>query len=286
MSFKDILVHIDETPRCATRLNLAASIARRHEAHLTGIFVLENPGADLFYGAGMPFAGGGGVDQMVNNMRSELATRAETAGQAFRDLARREGLRSEWRVVDGDTAEILGLHARYADLTVVAQPDESVAYKGGSADAILVNVMLSSGRPVLAVPYAGSFDVIGERVLIAWNASREATRAVNDALPLLRDAKSVTILAVNPKHGIDGHGDVPAADIALHLARHGIRAEAAHTIAKDIGEGDALLSYAADIGADLIVAGGYGHSRVREMVFGGVTRTLIQEMTVPMLLSH
>src|SRR3954454_13493204 len=146
--------------------------------------------------------------------------------------------------------------------------------------------MLSSGRPVLAVPYAGQFERVGERVLVAWNASRESTRAVNDALPLLRGAKVVTILAVNPRQGIEGHGDVPAADIALHLARHGVKAEAAHTVAKDISEGDALLSYAADIGADLIVAGAYGHSRARELVFGGVTRTLIAEMTAPVLLSH
>jgi nucleotide-binding universal stress UspA family protein len=136
------------------------------------------------------------------------------------------------------------------------------------------------------VPYAGQFERVGERVLVAWNASRESTRAINDALPLLKNAAMVTVLAVNPKHGIEGHGDVPAADIALHLARHGVKAEAAHTIAKDISEGDALLSYAADLGVDLIVSGGYGHSRAREMVFGGVTRTLLQEMTVPMLLSH
>jgi nucleotide-binding universal stress UspA family protein len=149
-----------------------------------------------------------------------------------------------------------------------------------------VNVLLASGRPLLAVPYAGQFERVGDRVLVAWNASREATRAVNDALPLLRGATIVTVLAVNPKHGIEGHGDVPAADIVLHLARHGVKAEAAHTIANDISEGDALLSYAADLGADLIVAGGYGHSRARETVFGGVTRTLLEEMTVPMLLSH
>ncbi len=96
----------------------------------------------------------------------------------------------------------------------------------------------------------------------------------------------VTVLAVNPRHGIGGHGDVPGADIALHLARHGVRAEAAHTRANDIPEGEALLSYAADIGADLIVAGAYGHSRAREVVFGGVTRTLLGEMTVPVFLSH
>ena len=286
MLFKDILVHLDEGPRSATRLKVALDLARRHAAHLTGIYVIDIPGSDLFYGAGMPYAGGGGMNDMVASLRADSAARAETSGQEFRDALRREGLEGEWRTVDGDTVALLALHARYADVTILGQPNEDESYKGPSADAVLVNVMLASGRPVLAVPYAGQFERVGERVLVAWNASRESTRAINDALPLLRDAKMVTVLAVNPKHGIDGHGDVPAADIVLHLARHGVKAEAAHTIAKDISEGDALLSYAADLGVDLIVSGGYGHSRAREMVFGGVTRTLLEEMTVPMLLSH
>jgi nucleotide-binding universal stress UspA family protein len=286
MTFKDILVHLDEGPRGSMRLKVAADIARRNGAHLTGIFIADIPGSDLFYGAGMPFATGGGMDQMVNALRADAMARADTVAREFRETLRREELEGEWRVVEGDTVSLLALHARYADMTIVGQPNDDEPYKGATADAVLVNVMLASGRPVLAVPYAGQFERVGERVLVAWNASREATRAVNDALPLLRGAKSVTILAVNPKHGIEGHGDVPAADIALHLARHGVKAEAAHTIANDISEGDALLSYAADLGVDLIVCGGYGHSRAREMVFGGVTRTLLQEMTVPMLLSH
>lgn len=283
---KDILVHLDEGPRSTTRLKVAVDLARRQGAHLTGIFVLDIPGSDLFYGAGMPYAGGGGMTEMVNTLRADAGSRADALGQQFLEAVRLQGLESEWRVVEGDTVDLLALHARYADLTVLGQPNDEDPYKGPSADAVLVNVMLSSGRPVLAVPYAGAFEQVGDRVLVAWNASRESTRAVNDALPLLRGAKAVTVLAVNPKHGIEGHGDVPAADICLHLARHGVKAEAAHTIAKDISEGDALLSYAADLGVDLIVCGGYGHSRAREMVFGGVTRTLLQEMTVPMLLSH
>ena len=286
MLFKDILVHLDEGPRSATRLKVALDLACRHAAHLTGIYVIDIPGSDLFYGAGMPYAAGGGLNDMVESLRADSAARAETSGQEFRDALRRAGLEGEWRTLDGDTVALLALHARYADLTILGQPNDEEPYKGPSADAVLVNVMLASGRPVLAVPYAGQFERVGERVLVAWNASRESTRAINDALPLLRGATMVTVLAVNPKHGIDGHGDVPAADIALHLARHGVKAEAAHTFAKDISEGDALLSYAADLGVDLIVSGGYGHSRAREMVFGGVTRTLLEEMTVPMLLSH
>jgi nucleotide-binding universal stress UspA family protein len=268
------------------RLNVAMDLARRQKAHLTGIFVIDIPGSNMFIGAGMPYASGVGMEQMVNSLRAEFAARAEATEQAFQETARREGIEGEFRVVEGDTVALLALHARYADLTVLGQPNDEEPYKGPSADSVLVNVLMSSGRPVLAVPYAGQFERVGDRVLVAWNASREATRAVNDALPLLRGATSVTVLAVNPKQGIAGHGDVPAADIALHLARHDVKAEAAHTIAEDIGEADALLSYAADLGADLIVCGGYGHSRAREMVFGGVTRTLLREMTVPMLLSH
>jgi nucleotide-binding universal stress UspA family protein len=292
MTFKDILVHLDEGPRNDMRMKVAVDLARRHNAHLTGIFVIDLPGTDWFIGSGMSFGPGigmdhgVGMDQMVHALRTEHSARAEATGEAFRETLRREGLEGELRMVEGDTVALLGLHARYADLTVLGQPNEDAPYRGPAADSVLVNVMMSSGRPVLAVPYAGHFEHIGDRVLVAWNASREATRAVNDALPLLRGATSVTVLAVNPKRGIAGHGDVPAADIALHLARHGVKAEAAHTIAEDINEADALLSYAADLGVDLIVCGGYGHSRAHEMVFGGVTRTLLREMTVPMLLSH
>jgi nucleotide-binding universal stress UspA family protein len=286
MTFKDILVHLDEGAPSGTRLKVAIDLAKRHTAHLTGVFVIDIPGSDMFFGTGMLYAGGAGMNEMLTSFRTEAAARAELTGQAFREALRREGLEGEWRVVEGDTESLLALHARYADLTILGQPNDQEPYRGPSPDAVLVNVMLASGRPILAIPYAGQFERIGDRVLVAWNASRESTRAVNDALPLLRGATMVTVLAVNPKPGIEGHGDVPAADIVLHLARHGVKAEAAHTIANDISEGDALLSYAADLGADLIVAGGYGHSRAREMVFGGVTRTLLQELTVPMLLSH
>ena len=284
--FKDILVHLDDGPRSAVRLNIAAALARAHGAHLTGFYVVDVPGSDMFYGAGMPFAAGGGLDRMVADLRLEAAARGAATGETFRDRLRLENLEGAFRRVEGETTDLLPLHARYADLTILGQPNEDEPYRGASSDAVLVNVLMSSGRPILAIPYAGTFETVGTRVLVAWNASREATRAVNDALPLLTSATKVTVLAVNPRRGVEGHGEVPAADICLHLARHGVNAEAAHTIANDIGEGDALLSYAADIGADLIVCGGYGHSRAREMVFGGVTRTLLQEMTVPMLLSH
>jgi nucleotide-binding universal stress UspA family protein len=254
----------------------------RHGAHLTGLHVIDIPSANYFYGAAMPFVPAN-PEEIVERIRAEATEAAGPVEAAFRDCLRRNSIEGEWRLVEGSPPPTVALHARYADLSVVGQPNRD---EPQDADAVTVTAVMTSGRPVLAVPFAGEFPVIGERVLIAWNASREAARAVNDALPLLIGAKQVTVLAINPQRGVGGHGDVPAADIALHLARHGLKAEAAHTVARDIADGEALLSYAADIGADLIVAGAYGHSRARELVFGGVTRTLIAEMTAPVLLSH
>jgi nucleotide-binding universal stress UspA family protein len=282
MALKDILVHLDVTPRSKVRLDIAAGLAIKCGAHLTGVHVIDIPSANYFYGAAMPFVPVN-PEEIVDRMRADAAEAAAPIEAAFRDCLRRNGLQGEWRLVEGGPATMVALHARYADLTVVGQPN---SYEPQDSDAVTVTTVMTSGRPVLAIPFAGDFPTLGERVLVAWNASREAARAVNDALPLMATAKQVTVLAINPQRGIGGLGDVPAADIALHLARHGVKAEAAHTVAKDISDGEALLSYAADIGADLIVSGAYGHSRARELVFGGVTRTLIAEMTAPVLLSH
>ena len=287
MALKDILVHLDNGSRGEARLNLAIALAQRHGAHLTGLYAADIPNAEFFYGATLPFAGAGaGAEEVVRRMRTDAVAASSGTEALFRDRIRRDDVPGEWRFVEGPVPATVALHARYADLTVVGQPNPYDPKQEVNQDAIVVTPLMSSGRPILIVPYAGNFLQIGDHVLVAWNASREAARAVNDALPLLERAQKVTILAVNPRQGIAGHGEVPAADIALHLARHGVKAEAAHTFANDIADGDALLSYAADIGVDLIVAGGYGHSRTREMVFGGVTRTLIEAMTVPVFLSH
>ena len=139
---------------------------------------------------------------------------------------------------------------------------------------------------MLVIPYAGEFEGIGANVLVAWNASRESTRAVTDALPLLARAKSVAVLVVDPEEAGGKHGDSPGADIALHLARHGVNAKAYPTPSGGVEVGDVILSRASDIGADLIVMGAWGRSRARELVMGGATRSLLERMTVPVLLSH
>jgi nucleotide-binding universal stress UspA family protein len=138
----------------------------------------------------------------------------------------------------------------------------------------------------LAIPFAGSFKSIGKRVLVAWNASREASRALHDALPLIAKAETATVFLANPTRGLDGHGEEPGADIARHMVRHGLKVEVAKVIADDVPDSALLLNHASDMGADLLVMGAYGHSRLREFILGGMTRSLLREMTVPVLLSH
>jgi nucleotide-binding universal stress UspA family protein len=285
MAIKDILVHLDASPRSGVRLDAAAELARRHGAHLAALFVIEPLPSAWFYGDPGGYVDARLIDEMVEKMRARAMAEAAGVEQAFRERLRRDGIEGEWRIVDGNAAETVALQARYADLAILGQhdPDETGP---GTAAQVAPAALLSSGRPVLIIPYVGPIKTLARTVLVGWKSSREAARAVNDALPLLREAQSVTVLAINPREGIAGDGDVPAADIALHLARHGVQASAAHTVAAEISEGDVLLNHADEIGADLIVAGGYGHSRMREYVFGGVTRTLITTMTVPVFLSH
>ena len=284
MRIKDILVHIDEARGHGQRLALAAEFARRQEAHLAGLFVIE---PISFSGLAAP---GGGADfaaveafqRIQEQHRAARKAVGDRLAAAFADAADRAGISSEWRWAEGVAAQTVALHARYADLAVLGQNDpDNPSFESGVVEPTL----LGSGRPVLVVPYIGA-KTLGKRVLVAWNGTREAARAINDALPLMAEAEIVTVLSINPERGIGGEGDLPAADIALHLARHGVKAEAAYTTAEDISIGDIILSRAADSGADLIVMGGYGHSRAREFVLGGATRTLQRHMTAPVLLSH
>jgi nucleotide-binding universal stress UspA family protein len=205
--------------------------------------------------------------------------------EAFDHATGIRGLSAEWReIAEGPDADP-ALHARYADLAILGQLDPERA----ETDLLRPRpeqVALASGRPVLIVPYAGHFDNVGRRVLIAWNATREAARAVSDSMPLLTSAALVTVLTIDPREGPHGHGEIPGADIALHLARHGVKTETERTISAGLPVGEALLSRAADLGADLIVMGAYGHSRVRELLLGGATRSMLRSMTVPVLMSH
>lgn len=278
MALKDILVHLDNSNHSKMRLDAAVSLAAAHEAHLIGIYVLTQPRIPGYVRAQIT------EDVLRQQAESALET-AATAERAFNDAVARACVNGEWRLVEGDPVPVLSLHARYADIAIVGQRDPE-GEDGIDDPSMPDQLILAVGRPVLVVPYVGEYPEIGQRVMVSWDASRLSTRAVNDALPLLVGAKRVIVMAVNPKGGEEGHGEIPSADICLHLARHGINAEAHHIYADDISVGDMLLSRAADEGIDLMVTGCYGHARWRELVLGGVTRHMLKHMTMPVLMSH
>lgn len=271
---KDILVHVDASPRAQARIDLALGLARGHGAHLTGLHVVAPPFVPMMTHAPIPPEI---IEQQVQWGR-EQAAKAE---KLFKARVAAAGIAAEWRVMDGYAPDMVVLNARYSDLTVVGQADPD-----GPGDPDMPDrVALAAGGPVLVVPRVGDFATVGERVLVAWNASREAKRAIDDAMPILRLARQVTVTVVKPQRS-GRHGDVPGADIALYLARHGVHAEAAQVYGEDTAVDDLILSRAADLGADLIVMGAFGYPRLMEVVLGGVTRALLAHMTVPVLLAH
>jgi nucleotide-binding universal stress UspA family protein len=277
MALKDILVHVENSRQGRARLAAAVQLAARHDAHLIGLSALHLPDIPGYIRMQMN-------EEVLRQSRNAAVTEAATAEAAFNEAVGRAGVKAEWRCVEGNPLHVLGLHARYADLAVIGQRD--VDSDGDDTD-IPDQLVLSSGRPMLVVPSVGEYPVIGERVMVAWDASRLAARAVNDALPILTRARHVFVIAVNPSgENEEGHGEIPSADICLHLARHGVNAEAQHVFADDLGIGEMLLSRSADEGCDLMVIGAWGHARWRELVLGGVTRHMLRHMTLPVLMSH
>jgi nucleotide-binding universal stress UspA family protein len=281
MSYKDLLVVLDSDAASRGRIALAAALAERFASHLVGLYPLPIPQAPRHLGYYDPAL----LDPFFRELRAQAQEVSDKEREAFEHAASLRGLSAEWRVVDEGPQSDPALHARYVDLTILGQLDPD----RGDADLVRPrpeHVTLASGRPILVVPYAGRFETVGRRVLIGWNATREATRAVNDAMPLLAAAEVVTVLTIDARGGPDAHGELPGADISLHLARHDVKAEVERTVSAGIPAGEVLLSRAADLGADLLVIGAYGHSRVRELLLGGATRSILQSMTVPVLMSH
>lgn len=278
MTYKTILVHINDQRRVGGLVDVAARVASLSGAHLIGLYVV--PPVPTFGATTM----GAGI------IKSGLATFREEAHRvqlAFEEACRNRPFVSEWRLVEPhhkDVADILLDHGHSADLIVASQRDRS--WEFSSLLDAPERLAIESGRPLLVVPHAGRFPTVGSRVTIAWNGRREVARATFDALPLLKAAKSVRIVWVNPQKDEAAHGELPTSEIAVALSRHGVKCEAASSFASDIQVGDVLLSGLTDDGSDLLVMGAYGHSRLREMVFGGATRHILEHMTVPVLMAH
>lgn len=280
MALKDLLVVVDDSAAGLARMELAARLAVRHDAHLTGLYVVSPISLPAFVEAELPA-------ELRATLRAQAEAGADQCGDQFDAVMRRHGLsdRSEWRAVSGDPTTAVSIHGRYSDLVIIGQPDprrdRDVAVPSPG------DLVFSCGRPLLVVPYIGTFSDVGDRVLVAWNGSREAARAMADARPILSRAKKVSLLSVNPADAADGGlGDMPGADIAKYLSRHNAKVEVAHTTTDALEPGDALLNTVSDEGCDLLVMGAYGRSRLRELVLGGVTRHILKHMTVPVLMTH
>ncbi len=282
MGYRDILVHVDgleASVASRTRLDYAVALASDLDCHLTGLVLAIQPTIP-------PMIMGEVPGTLLELQRKAALDAAAAAREAFLETTRRAGIASEARLVEcteGLAPSALASQARVADLTIVGQAerDDLLAIR----ELLTESALFESGRPVLVVPHSGVTTPKYDRALVAWDGRREAARAVHDALPLLLRADKVEVV-VAADHSPAADQDTPGADLALHLARHGLDVTAKTIGSRDVRVADAILSHATDYGADLLVMGGYGHSRLRQFIMGGATRGILSSMTVPTLLSH
>ena len=256
MASHDILIVIENASSVTRRLAPAAALAMRFGARLTGLFASGYP-------IMVDYGDVSGAAQLVDAYLEAQRREAAAAERAFRQALTQYKLAGEWIYREADETGSVIAEAALYDL-----------------------VVLGGGRPLLVIPYAGDFAEVGRRVLVAWNGSREAARALHDAMFLLEGAEAVTVIEADPPAIGAGLPIADAAAVAAMLTRRGIRATAETTTAGDIGVENLLLSRAADLSADLLVMGAYGHSRLREFVLGGVSRGIFRHMTVPVLMAH
>ena len=281
MSYRDIAVHLTLDPRNETRTRLAIALARRFGARVSGLYTVPPPNVPYYMGEYIP-------TELIQKQMDEAQRASVGARETFLATCKDAGIEHRWLSSDMAPVEALRLAARASDVVLVGQPDpnpgEAASIPYGT-DVLPHELALQAGRPVLAVPYAGEFGEIGRNIMVAWNGKREAARAVHDAMPLLRAAETVHLAVVAPEK----KGRTPLAEITEHLQRHGLRLQSAIIDGNGSGQkkvGQILMSEAQARGADMMVMGAFGHSRLREMVFGGVTETVLSGMTLPVLLSN
>lgn len=257
--------------------DFAISVADTFGAHVLGVAFIYDP---VIPGAVM----GGIPPQFIESQRAEAEKAVNGAVAHFEQAAKRVGISYETRAINASiagAAERLGRIARRFDLVIVGQPDHE---KSAPVEVVDEGVLFESGRPVIFVPYIQKGGLKLDRVMVCWDGSRAATRAIADSLPFLQKATQVEIVMVANKAG--KNDEIPGADLGQHLARHGLKVDVKRITSPDIDVPSTLLSYAADSAADMIVMGGYGHSRLREFILGGVTRGILESMTIPALMSH
>ena len=274
---KDILVNLSIGERTSAAGDYAVSVAAAFSAHVTGIAFLYDPIAPVSDAGYIPA-------EVIEAQQRDNAAATKAAIDRFVAASSRAGLSAEPLTLSSSFAGVgdqFGRLARRFDLAIVGQAEPETS----AAEEIIIEAALfGSGRPVIVVPYIQKAPFKLDHVMVCWDGSRAAARAIGDALPLLERAGRVEVAIVANERG--KQDEIAGADIGQHLARRGLNVEIKRTVAGDIDVADALLSLAADAGTDFIVMGGYGHSRWREFVLGGVTRSILRSMTVPALMSH
>jgi nucleotide-binding universal stress UspA family protein len=282
MALKNIGVFIDTTPEGEMRADYAAMLAHQCGAHLAGIHIVS--AARPEHRADSFVVGERAISASLAWQKSADQAVAATVRERFEAISAKRNVGAEFRVIrrDGPDEDFI-LNSLHSDLVVIGQRElhELPGYLSPE------RLLLASGAPILVVPSGWQSKPIGKNMLVGWNASREARRAVADALPFLVAASSVTLLVVDSSKRADRHGEEPGADIALYLARHGACVEVEQVSSHGSPVADVILSYAADHGLDLIVIGAYSsHARSIEVMFGGVTRTLLKRSPIPVLMSR
>jgi nucleotide-binding universal stress UspA family protein len=280
MEYKTIVVHLDAHPRRMARLDIALRLAAQSGSHLVGLFAVDAVPMPRYADAEWSNALVGAGERHMNEARAMAQSEFSAAATRYPAVS------CEWREDSAGALDAVSLSARYADLVIVGQHEPDAGIDDRVNARLSEDLALLVPQPLLVVPYTGRFDSLGERVLLAWDSSPQALRAATGALPLLARASDVQVTVFDADKHRDDHGDLPGADIALFLARHGVNATVSQhrSVAGDVG--CSILSRAADLGTDLIVMGAYGHSRARERMLGGATRTIFESMTVPVLMSH
>jgi nucleotide-binding universal stress UspA family protein len=269
MTIKTIVLHLASDKRLAARREATFKLAVEHGAMVVGVAPLAPPVAAI-YGE-MPIS----VELIEDQMR-QGRERAETLTRELRAAGERANVATQQFVEEGESTDVLARHAASADLLVLAQDAP------GEAPAVADELALRSAAPVLFIPYIGAHEQIGRRIVVGWNGAREAARAMRDALPFLKRAEQVTLVAAE----LDERRRPELDRATAFLERHGVAAQARHLSSVDVGAGDFLLNALADESADLLVMGAYGHSRLRELALGGATRHVLRSMTAPVLMSH
>ena len=281
MAYRTVVVHCNDKSRILRVLGAAVDVCTQFDAHLIGVSVTP---PIVVIPAGMP----GAPDTVVLDEHCKAYRQDNPEMKAALEAAAHaHNLVAEWREADAASttvADVVLQHSRAADLVIAAQT--APKWPGSVHLDVADRLVVESGRPVLIVPNEGAQQSIGRKILVAWNARREAARAVFDALPLLRRASEVKVVWVNPQSESELAQDIPAADICTALARHGVKCDATEVVQPHTNVGQTLLVRSADFGADLLVMGCYGHSRLREFVLGGATQYVLGHMTIPVLMSH